>query len=479
MPTEAAQCAPAPAPTTASHWFAPPALKAVAGKQFKKLKGEDTSDVLETTIAHEETGVQEPFLFALIADGHGGQRASHYVARNALERISQRAKCSSRATLDAAAVEVFRELHDEIRASPNSTSGTTLTVVAINLARLSVLCWNVGDSSVILASNPGSAEAAPSVPDAPDADGRRDGDPSASFDGKVSMHQHRVVVLSEDHRLGSNADEMERVRKKGAKLGQAIGVDGQPRGPLRAWPGGLAVARGLGDADCGEVVSPHPACSEHSLPTEGGAVILCTDGVWDAPIEPHEAAACVLDGSSASADKAAAHLVRRAVARRGLRDDTTALVILLEPASRESRATGAEISPDQSPEKTSRRVSILSMLVNRLSFTPSPEACRSPPDASTPSGDFPRRDSDGEASAGESSPDSPGEEEPLSASPPAGDGIGAPLLRCDEPSIKGGTIFSEVDFSQAVRHSRDAKPAFWKSSPTIVRWARQRLNNSS
>ena len=33
----------------------------------------------------------------------------------------------------------------------------------------------------------------------------------------------------------------------------------QPAGPLRMWPGGLAVGRSLGDADCGPALVPTPA----------------------------------------------------------------------------------------------------------------------------------------------------------------------------------------------------------------------------
>ena len=66
------------------------------------------------------------------------------------------------------------------------------------------------------------------------------------------------------------------------KLGQAIGSSGQPIGVLRAWPGGLAVTRGVGDSDCGDMVSPSPAFTTLPLPAAGGAVAVCSDGVWDA-----------------------------------------------------------------------------------------------------------------------------------------------------------------------------------------------------
>ena len=53
-------------------------------------------------------------------------------------------------------------------------------------------------------------------------------------------------------------------------------------GPRRAWPGGLAVARTLGDSDAGSYVLPQPALQAVTLPIGGAAVVICSDGVWDA-----------------------------------------------------------------------------------------------------------------------------------------------------------------------------------------------------
>ena len=53
--------------------------------------------------------------------------------------------------------------------------------------------------------------------------------------------------------------EQERVVQAGGKLGRAMGsTEAQgPIGPLRAYPGGLAVTRGVGDSDC-PCLSPEP-----------------------------------------------------------------------------------------------------------------------------------------------------------------------------------------------------------------------------
>eukprot|EP00965_Chrysotila_dentata_P036362 1211154-Pleurochrysis_carterae.AAC.4 len=57
--------------------------------------------------------------------------------------------------------------------------------------------------------------------------------------------------LSADHRLENNAEERARVRAAGSKLGQALDANGRPSGPVRVWPGGVCMARSIGDADAG------------------------------------------------------------------------------------------------------------------------------------------------------------------------------------------------------------------------------------
>ena len=69
---------------------------------------------------------------------------------------------------------------------------------------------------------------------------------------------------------------------EGARIERARTAKGQEVGPRRAWPGGLAVARTLGDSDAGSYVLPQPALQAVTLPTGGAAVVICSDGVWDA-----------------------------------------------------------------------------------------------------------------------------------------------------------------------------------------------------
>ena len=59
-------------------------------------------------------------------------------------------------------------------------------------------------------------------------------------------------------------------------------VTKEPGGPLRIFPSGLAVARGIGDADAAQFVSPVPATSTVALARDAGwDCVLASDGVWD------------------------------------------------------------------------------------------------------------------------------------------------------------------------------------------------------
>ena len=164
-------------------------------------------------------------------------------------------------------------------------AGATLTIAAWNASRGGVTIANVGDSAALLV----------------DAAGSR--------------------LLTEEHRLSDSAAERERVLASGSKLGRAMssatGLAGArpgahaltqcpghaqssgglglyaracrpPRvccagGPIRCYPGGLAVCRAIGDADVGAAISAVPAVHTVTcdITASGSALIICSDGVWD------------------------------------------------------------------------------------------------------------------------------------------------------------------------------------------------------
>ena len=55
--------------------------------------------------------------------------------------------------------------------------------------------------------------------------------------------------LTAEHRLDTSAPERDRIRAAGGEVRATAFEDGKPVGPLRVWPGGLAVSRSVGDRD--------------------------------------------------------------------------------------------------------------------------------------------------------------------------------------------------------------------------------------
>ena len=90
------------------------------------------------------------------------------------------------------------------------------------------------------------------------------GDSSAVLDTGCSM-----LELSTSHRIHDSVREQARLKATGctvASLGfhlQGPAAPGEPGvGPLRVWPGGLCVARSIGDADAGPEIVPIPSIKQ-------------------------------------------------------------------------------------------------------------------------------------------------------------------------------------------------------------------------
>ncbi len=152
---------------------------------------------------------------------------------------------------------------------------------------------------------------------------------------------------------------------------------------MRAWPGGLAIARSIGDVDCGDFVSPQPDVRTVPAPASG-FVILGSDGVWDALSLTSVGRAVK---KSTDAQDLAKRLVRKAVqaqpisrrdhaeigsrpprsadprsirctqARGGLCDDTTCLALQLGDASHFLLGPPARASSDSHARSLVSRMS--------------------------------------------------------------------------------------------------------------------------
>ncbi|KAL0314836.1 UNVERIFIED_CONTAM: putative protein phosphatase 2C 12 [Sesamum angustifolium] len=170
------------------------------------------------------------------------------------------------------------------------TSGTTVTFVIIEGWVLTVA--SVGDSRGVLESAEGT-----------------------------------IYYLSADHRLDVSEEERERITASGGEVGRLNTGGGTEIGPLRCWPGGLCLSRSIGDLDVGEFIVPVPYVKQVKLSSTGGRLIISSDGVWDA-LSAEAAFECC---RGMPADAAAAQIVKEAVQGKGLRDDTTCIVVDIQP----------------------------------------------------------------------------------------------------------------------------------------------------
>ncbi|CAL0308548.1 unnamed protein product [Lupinus luteus] len=180
---------------------------------------------------------------------------------------------------------------DTLSLFAGETSGTTATLVVID--EWTVTVASVGDSRCILDTQGGV-----------------------------------VSLLTVDHRLEENEEERERVTASGGEVGRLNVYGGNGVGPLRCWPGGLCLSRSIGDTDVGEFIVPIPHVKQVKLSNYGGRLIIASDGIWDALSNDSAAQSC----RGIQAELAAKLVVKEALRSRGLKDDTTCLVVDVIPS---------------------------------------------------------------------------------------------------------------------------------------------------
>lgn len=263
------------------------------GQASQARKGEDFTLVKIDCQRVPGDGLSTFSVFALF-DGHNGSQAAIYSKENLLNNIlcaipSNLTREEWLAALPRALVAGFVKT-DKDFIDKAHYSGTTVTLVIID--GLVVTVASVGDSRCILESAEGS-----------------------------------VYYLSADHRLEANEEEVERVIESGGQVGRLSSGGGVEIGPLRCWPGGLCLSRSIGDLDVGEFIVPIPHVKQVKLSNAGGRLIISSDGVWDA-LSTEMAIKC---SRGLPADAAASQIVKEAVQLRGLRDDTTCIVVDVLP----------------------------------------------------------------------------------------------------------------------------------------------------
>lgn len=200
------------------------------------------------------------YLFA-VSDGHHGKSCADFVKKNFWSCLKHRLPTippngndddtfQMLAGIRKALLDAFMSV-DRAWYKEKKHSGATLTVALI-VGRLLTIA-NVGDSSAFL------------------------------HDGQ-DFYQ-----LSKDHRLDDSPSEKTRLMKANvqlaplrASLSGPAEVGEKGYGPLRAWPGGLAVSRSIGDADMTQHVLCVPHIRQLLIPQTGVRLVLASDGIWDA-----------------------------------------------------------------------------------------------------------------------------------------------------------------------------------------------------
>ncbi|XP_009599009.1 putative protein phosphatase 2C 5 [Nicotiana tabacum] len=229
-----------------------------------------------------------------IFDGHNGISAAIFAKENLLNNVlSAIPQGISREewlqALPRALVAGFVKTDIEFQ-QKGETSGTTVTFVVIDGWTITVA--SVGDSRCILDTQGGV-----------------------------------VSLLTVDHRLEENEEERERVTASGGEVGRLNVFGGNEVGPLRCWPGGLCLSRSIGDTDVGEFIVPIPHVKQVKISNAGGRLIIASDGIWDALSSDSAAQSC----RGLPAELAAKLVVKEALRSRGLKDDTTCLVVDIIP----------------------------------------------------------------------------------------------------------------------------------------------------
>ncbi|XP_044490272.1 probable protein phosphatase 2C 15 [Mangifera indica] len=263
------------------------------GHAAQSRKGEDYF-LIKTDCQRVPGNSSSTFSIFAIFDGHNGNAAAIYTREHLLNHVLGAIPCGLGRdewlqALPRALVAGFVKTDKEFQ-SRGETSGTTATFVIVD--RWTVTVASVGDSRCILEAQGGA-----------------------------------VSSLTVDHRLEENVEERERVTASGGEVGRLSIVGGAEIGPLRCWPGGLCLSRSIGDMDVGEFIVPIPYVKQVKLSNAGGRLIIASDGIWDALSSEMAAQSC----RGLPAELAARQVVKEALRKRGLKDDTTCIVVDIIP----------------------------------------------------------------------------------------------------------------------------------------------------
>lgn len=272
-----------------------------------------------------------------VFDGHCGSRASkfcHDVMVDSIIRSPEFLGNLERGM--ASAIKQTSNAYNKQAQSHGWPDGTTAVVAFLSGSTLCVA--NIGDSRAVLA--------------------RRD----------QATQTVRNIDMSVDHKP-SNETELARIREVKGFVGKSFGEYQSSKGgsfrlsmagkaatakrnlnlPDRVYPGGLSVARTVGDVfikqQCPGAIIDRPDLVKQRLGPSDEFLILACDGLWDV-VSSLEA--CTLAAAAIDSERDPAEHLSNAALSRGSRDNITVIVVLL--SWHESKITAqAILSPSTTP----------------------------------------------------------------------------------------------------------------------------------
>jgi serine/threonine protein phosphatase PrpC len=319
-------------------------------RSFPLLVGSDSVKGKRATMEDKATILQHPLfsaqtklpdngrtrsLFA-VYDGHGGEVCAEYCRRylhgNMVIQDSFKSGKIDIALKDAVLATEKNFLDAAKKANLDNTSGTCAIIAYIEGDVLIVA--NVGDSRAVL------------------------------------CRKGKAVALSRDHKP-SRPDERKRVEERGGAVARADYEARNPPsaccdylsascccpclnvGPLRVYPGGLAVSRSLGDVGLkgNGLIIADPEIVKHILTSEDEFLILACDGIWD--VMSNQQAVnivrqCIKAGKDAT--QASVSLTQTALSRGSL-DNCTVVVVIFSDDPIYARSSSSQLNRQQSPNR--------------------------------------------------------------------------------------------------------------------------------
>ncbi|KAL5070527.1 hypothetical protein RYX36_021414, partial [Vicia faba] len=227
-----------------------------------------------------------------IFDGHNGNAAAVFTRENLLNHVlcalpRGLGRDEWLQALPRALVAGFVKTDKEFQ-SRGETSGTTATFVIVD--RWTVTVASVGDSRCILDTQGGA-----------------------------------VTTLTVDHRLEENIEERQRVTASGGEVGRLSIVGGAE----------VSISCCIYAFRLRPFIVPIPYVKQVKLSKAGGRLIIASDGIWDAVSSEMAAKSC----RGLPAELAAMQVVKEALRTRGLKDDTTCIVVDIIPPDNELPST--------------------------------------------------------------------------------------------------------------------------------------------